>query len=189
MATPNSSLTSYASASDMLDHYDLRTVADLISDNGTRTGGSPNPTRSTVEASPILVKILKSAAGWIEAACLRSQRYSPTDLQALDGVSKEMLIQLNCDLAMGLLFRRRPDKSAPPWSFTAALQVLESLANGDRIFSFVENEEAGLPSEYVMSPADWEEIAMVPQQARRYYGVRADQLNQSGSGSTGSLPN
>jgi len=191
MATPNSAASSYATPSDMLDHYDIRTVADLINDTSVRTGGSPNPVPATVEADPKLVKALNAAAGIIEAATLRSKRYFVADLQALDGCSKEFLIQINCDLAMGLLYRRRPDKGQIPPFFTAAMAWLDQLANGERVFSFEENEDAGLPRAYVETAADVEERAMVAQQACRYFGITADELNPynggiSGTGNCGS---
>lgn len=188
MATPNSSATAYASASDMLEFFDLRTIADLINDQGNRTGGSPDPTPSTVMANTKLLKALKAGAGWIEAACLRSQRYSAIDLHALDGVSREMLNQLNCQLAMAFLFQRRPDKGPLPQFATMAFQMLEAIANGERIFSFEEHEAAGNPNEQVMSEQDWDHLALVPIVAQRFYGKTADLLNPNGAGFTGFTP-
>lgn len=187
MATPNGSLTPYAAASDLLDRYDLRTVADLINDVGRRTGGSPDPNRSTVEADPKLAVALLDGAGWIEAACLRSKRYSATDLHALTGASGSFLKKLNCQLAMAFLFERRPDKGSPPAFLTLAFQTLQAIANGERIFAFAEHEAAGNPIEYVMAAYDWDELALAPVQAQRYYGRTADLLNPRGSGWTSSL--
>jgi len=184
-ATSNSSATSYASASDMLDFYDIRTIADLISDNSTRKGGSPDPTPAVVIVDTKLARALKWASGVIEAACLRARRYHPGDLHALDGVSKELLIGLVCDLTMARLYRRRPDKGPIPPFVEAAMQMLDALANGERIFSFEENEEAGLPQSHVDTAQQIEERAMVPQQAVRYFGVCADQLNPYQSGNFG----
>lgn len=183
--TPNSAASSYATPADMLVHYDIRTVADLVNDQGTRTGGSPNPIPASVEANTTLIKIMNAAAGIIEAACLRSVRYAVADLQALTGCSKEFLIQINCDLAMGLLYRRRPDKGQIPPFFTAAMAWLEQLANGEAVFAFAETEDAGLPRAYVETAQDVIERSMVAQQACRYFGVTADELNPFNGGIRG----
>lgn len=180
MLTPNSSLTSYATPDDMLVQYDIRAIADLLNDRGVRTGGSPNPDPAIVAVDPVLQAMLDKASGMVEAACLRSLRYSPADLQGLTGVSLQLLVGIVCDLAMGYLYRRRPDKGKPPAAFGEALKWLEDLASGERIFSFQETEAAALPSVHVETPAEICERSLVAQEAFRYFGVTGDLLRRAG---------
>lgn len=174
MSTPNSAATSYATPADMLVFYDIRPVADLVNDTGVRTGGSPNPSPATVEASPILQNALDRASGFMEAACLRSDRYTVLDLQSLTGVSLQFLKGIVCDLAMGLLYRRRPDKGKPPAAYGEALKWLEELASGERIFAFAEVEAANLPLATVDTPAQICQRGLVAQEAFRYFGFTGD---------------
>lgn len=171
--TPNSSLTPYATPADMLVYYDIRPIADLCSDNNTRLGTTPpnpNPDHAIVAASPILAQMLLVASGMVEAALLRADRYGVADLQALDGASQAFLIKLVCDLTMGELYRRRPDKGMPPPFYTAALEWLEHIASGDRVFAFAETEAAGLPLGVVDSQQTLWQRGMMAQRAARYYG-------------------
>ncbi len=175
MSTWNGALVSYATPTDMLEYYDIRTIADYLSDTGVRLGGAPNPTTATVLASTRLQKFLNNAAGIIESAVMRSAHYSLSDLATtLDGVSKELLVGINCWLAMGALWSRRPRKDTPPFGYEMAMKYLEDLANGERIFSLAEVEQASIPSAHVETPAEIWARGMVAQQAFRYFGPTAD---------------
>jgi len=193
MATINSSTVSYAQPSDLFLFYDLRTVADLASDTGTRIGGSPNPNPTTLAANTNVLAALWLASGWLEAACLRSNRYFPADLLALatvapqvgqpfGNVSQMLLKRIVCAIAMGEMWKRRPRTSKAPEFYVESMKMLEDLANGERLFSFEENEVASIPSAYVEQPADVWQRGLVAQQACRYFGATGDVLWPQGWG-------
>jgi hypothetical protein len=178
--TPNSTTVAYAQPTDLFNYYDLRTIADLVNDQGVRTGGSPNPNPSTLALNPVLLANGMRASGLLESACMRSNRYAVSDLSAVNGASQQFLIGLVCDLWMGLLYRRRPDKGKPPASYGEALKWLEQLADGEAIFSFAETEAAGLPLATVDTPYQIWERSLVAQEAFRYFGWTGDLLRLYG---------
>jgi hypothetical protein len=141
--TPLTSATTYATNLQFLERYDVRTVADLLSDSDTTL------TTSQVQSSTRLTTLLQQASGDIEAACVAGLRYLPTDLQALltnGGTGAEYLIGLTCDLAMWKLMNRRPSPVAtsPPGPAAAALEALQLLRGGERILAFQEAGNAGV---------------------------------------------
>lgn len=74
MATIASGLTSYAAATDILARFDLRPLAQLLSDSGSPLEYSP----AGIAASTALTAILQEASGVLEAAALVGQRYNIT---------------------------------------------------------------------------------------------------------------
>ncbi len=180
--TPNSSATAYAAPSDLFLRYDIRTIADLVSDTGSRLGGSPNPNAATVAASPRLLTLLLVNSGRVEASCVKGQRYLPTDLQALTGVSKQYLVQIVCALTMGDLFRARPDIGKPDETYQEACESLKALADGEQIFAFVETEAAGVMENQVNTPGDVENRFLTTVQMRRLFGRRNNESVGPGPG-------
>ncbi len=184
MSIPASGSTSYATPSDLLIRYDWRSVGQLVSDNGIAVSSS-----AAVALSPILTPMLQQAAGMVEAACTRAGNYviNPTatppinDLAVLNNNSKQVLVGLVCDLAMWLIWLRRPRMTAsdqPPAQCKMALEMLDSLASGERIFGILEHQAAGAMNLTIDTPADVEHRHGVVVQARRYFGRRS---NQSGT--------
>ncbi len=110
----------------------------------------------------------------IEAACLVTERYSVQDLQSLystGGNSASFLIRLTCDLAVGLLMERRPYlEREPPPQFTRALEWLQQLREGERIFAFAEASEAGDPQVAQQSQLDLQIANRATYQASRFFG-------------------
>lgn len=173
MSTPNSAASSYLAASDFLNRYDARAVGDLVSDNGNRV--SP----SNLVNNAVLQEALNDASGMIEAACLRSGRYQPTDLSGLTGVSQRFLWRLIADLAMGLLIERRPDIDRPtPKAYDAALAWLGQLATGERIFGLAEVQDAGLPAAQIESPQTVANRNLTTNVLSRFFGRRLNRYSQ-----------
>lgn len=146
--TPLTSATSYATNDQMIDRYDVRTLGDLLSDTDTSLSSSE------VSNSTRLTTLLKQASGEVEAACVAGRRYVPEDLQAMlddDGVGADLLIGLVCDIAMWRIMNRRPSPVAtdPPGPAKSALQALEQLRGGERIFPFDQSADAGKTVEKV----------------------------------------
>lgn len=171
--TPNSATSSYLAASDFLARMDARTVGDLCSDSGVRISASAligPPVNANLQAA------LDDAAGTVESACLKGQRYQPTDLSALIGVSQKYLWRLIATLAMAFLVQRRPDLNRPlPLALPWAMDQLEKLGQGERIFGMVEAQEAGLPQVYQELATDVQRRDLIDVQGRRFFGRRVDQ--------------
>jgi hypothetical protein len=164
--TPNSSAVSYLSAADMLNRADARLVGDLVSMNGVRVQ------LPALLTNPVLLAALADASGEVEAAVLRGNRYQPADLLALTGVGQTRLYRLVKDLAMLLLFHLRDDVGPVPPKYTSALEELEKLACGERIFSFVESQNAGLMQHAKETWSDRRARNLLSYQARRFFGPR-----------------
>lgn len=150
--TPLSSTTPYCSAAVLIQYHDWQQVADLL-----RDGDSPRPSRSALldpssAEGAILLQVLLSASGQLEAACLVGNRYVPADLVALSAsntATKARLEKLVADLAFWALMQRRQPASADPKNCPGALQAIEALdqlRDGKCIFGFAESGDAGLPA-------------------------------------------
>lgn len=182
--TVNSNLEPYADASDLFDYHDWTMVADNL-----RDGTDARPAKADLEnpaSAPYgvrLYRILKSASGKVESACLVKKMYTPEDLAELiridedtgeyvGGNSAETLVKLVCDLAFYQSSQRKQPNSGDPKNVPGAveaLELLDRLRDGERIFSFQETQNAGLPS--VVTP---EPTALVTPnvvgRTRRVYG-------------------
>lgn len=163
--------TPYCTVVRLFVHHDWQQVADLM-----RDGDEPRPTRlclqdSTSDPGANLLLILLAASGALESACMIGNRYSPTDLAALTNSGLGRLQKITADLAFWALAQRRQPGSADPKSVPGALQALEELdrlRDGDRIFGFVESAAAGLPS--TANPDPGQRPDAVTGLAARYFG-------------------
>lgn len=130
----------YATAQNLLDRYDARRIADLVSDSGTRT--------LAPQSSPVLLACLDDASGEVDAACRVAQRYTSADLSGLTGNANALLVRLVCDLAYGMLVARRGyaanDNAVMAPREKIAFDMLEALRRGERIFSGEDQAEAGV---------------------------------------------
>lgn len=171
MSTPASSVASLLSPGEFLKRYDVRTVGDLCSDTGTRI------TSDALPSNPNLLAALDDAQGLVEAATLVSSRYLPADLSTLTGTGQRLLFRILADLTIGLLYKRRPDKGDPPRAFTDAMDWLDLLRKGERIFGLQEHAEAGLFAHEVETAAVVEARDGVVVQAENLFGMRARRLN------------
>jgi len=139
--TVRSTATGYCSPSEMLEHYDKRLVGMLISDTGV-----PVTDDAAIQNSNILRAALLQASAEVEAACYRGRRYSKEDLDAIyssNTAAKRLLTWLVASIALYRLWQRRGDPKLVVGDFTFALQYLEALETGKRVFPLLETEEAG----------------------------------------------
>lgn len=167
MSTPLSSETPYCTPAQFVNGADIRTVAQLLSDTG-----SPMTT-AQVQASPVLFQLLAEASGWLESECFKGQRYTPTDLQSLQGNSAADLAAIVRGLTIFKLWERRPDlRMNLPTAAQVALKRLTDLKNGEAVFGILEAMEAGIESSVNESPRVVEGRYMVTQQAERFFGRR-----------------
>lgn len=147
--TPAGTATPYCSAARLFQFHDWQQVADLM-----RDGDAPRPTKlclldSTSNEGSQLYAILLAASGELEGACRVANRYSPADLAALTGSGLRRMEKVVADLAFWGCSQFRQPGSADPKDVPGALQAIEELdrlRDGERIFGFVESAAAGLPS-------------------------------------------
>jgi hypothetical protein len=136
---------------------------DLL-DNGTDAG-------LRVQAA------LDSAAGMIEASTLRGGRYSVDDLAGLTGNSAAFLKLIECEIAMAILFARKPLYQVDDYKAALELQdmYLSQLRKGETIFNIEANAEAGTPSYSSPSVVEVQQLGLIRDVARPYYPARRSQ--------------
>ena len=140
---------SFATPADLEPRYDVRSIGDLLADDGTTVSPSAMLTNQNLQTA------LDDAAGEIVAACISNQHYATADLQNLAAQnvttfpSAALLKKLNCALALPNCFGRRIynqdeiAKRIPDWTW--AQDLLEKLKNGIRVFELpVTNVQAGV---------------------------------------------
>jgi hypothetical protein len=178
--TPLTTATPYCSAAELFNRHDWRMVADLIND-----GDGPRPTYAATLNSAVLAAILMDASGELESACVAGERYTPTDLQAMlddDRAGPGLLVAgaglitaLVAHLAFWRLCQRRMPLSGDPTKVPGAkqaLDALEALRKGERIFPFQESADAGLPGTVDPSDPATNPVAVnrIGIQASRFFG-------------------
>jgi hypothetical protein len=159
------SATTYCAADVFIETHDARKVGDLLLDNGTRDADP--------ESSTIVARALLWASGMVETACLKGARYTPTDLAALTGAGQSVLETLVADLAFWFLCKRRHKvavKAKEIAGVEEAFEMLQWLAEGERIFSFQETADAGLPATETETPDQKDDRFGVATIAERYFG-------------------
>lgn len=166
MSTPLSSATSYCSPAQCLTFHDARQIGDLCSDTGTRL----SPTDLLTDGN--LAAALSAASGEVEAACLVGGKYTPTDLQALTGVSAVFLQRLVSDIAMWFLLTRRDSAAKITELYRSTQEKLHRLRLGEMIFGLLDQANAGLPKDQFVSQADIDQLNLNTTIARRFFGVR-----------------
>ena len=139
----------YATYEDLEARYDVRPILDLVSDTGTPAVDAESSTRVTMA--------LSTASGRINAACLNGKQYRVEDLAALTGDDLELLKDICCTLAMGILCRRRQELMKQYQTFISeADQFLARIRKGEHVFNIETNKAAGLPSAEGFTYVDYE---------------------------------
>lgn len=181
--TPLTSAGSYLPTAAMLSRYDWRSIGDLCSDNDVRIPQATLLGNGVISGNANFQAALIDASGMVEEACILGERYQPADLLALPAGSagQGALYRLVADIAIGLINQRRPDKSkgVPP-QYEAALKMLDALADGKRIFPFLETAKAGIIDHKVESARDVAARNQVTWQANRFFGTRSNMLGPPG---------
>lgn len=175
--TPQSTGTSYLSPEDFLTRTDARTVGQLCSDV---EGTVVSPTALLTD--PNLKACLMDASGELESAAMMGGKYTMSDLTALvasGSAAAGTLYRIIRDITLAYLRDRRPDQGhAIPdgveRSMIRSQAMLEQLAQGVRIFGFVETMQAGVMDENILTAAEVTNRNGLVVQAQRYFGIRAD---------------
>lgn len=165
------SATTYCPVSEFLKRVDARVVGDLVSDSGERVASG------SLASDANLAAILLDASGMVEAACLVSGRYTPTDLASLTGASLRFLYRLVSDLTLGMLVQRRPDRKYPiPPQYELAMKWLDRLESGERIFGFQEQMDAGVVDHTVETADIVNDRQMTTTHAQRFFSTRTNRM-------------
>ncbi len=135
-----------------LVRYDWRWCAKNLLDGPTAGTSSPPPTLTDLQnpssaAGSVLATLITEASEILMAAAAVAARYTEDDVRTYGGSLRDRIVS---DLTMGLVLKRRgravtdeKDLSGP---YTEALEYIEALRRGERIFWAVPNvPEAGLP--------------------------------------------
>ncbi|OAI39608.1 hypothetical protein AYO40_01200 [Planctomycetaceae bacterium SCGC AG-212-D15] len=179
MSTPISSATSYASIAQLQQFKDTRLLGDLLLDTGNRESSAAQATDA------ILQLALNWASGEIESACLVGNKYQPADLNALTGMSQANLVGLCCDLAFWKLLGRRYPTMAITEEYRSAMEKLDRLRLGERIFGLQAQMNAGDPADQFMTLSNIDNVNLNTTIACRFYGTRGKVIQATSGGSSG----
>ena len=160
---------------EFLKRVDKTAVAKLASDTTTPVPAADLPT------DPNVIAALRDASGVVESATSVGGRYSKADIAAILAKPTSnacgLLYRIVTDIAWAGLFERRPNKDMPtPPSMERSLAWLDMLADGKRIFPFLESEDAGVMQRVESTVDDVDQRNGAVYQARAFYGVRSDRV-------------
>ncbi len=182
--TPITGATTYCTGTQFMLWFDLRSLADYLSDTTTPIGAilGTDPLqidKVVVAADPTLGSILQAASGMLEMALLKGDRYTPGDLILLTtgpmATSNAALTiaRVVAGIAAPDVIRRRPDLQAPKLAIIEESQeFLKALADGDKILPIQEAADAGRMENQTETLADVESRFMPSFEARRLFGTR-----------------
>lgn len=160
----------FITAAQLTSRYDWRWIGENITDTGV-----PSASQSAVEGSAVVADAIEDASDLVMGAAAIGSRYSEADIAAYGG---RLLTRLVADLTMGLILKRRA-RAVEDWEkisapYTEALEYLEQLRRGERIFWAVPDvAEAGLPGATSVRPLPGINPPTFVQCASRYFGASA----------------
>lgn len=159
-------MAALATPADLCKRFDVRLLGDLVGDDDVRVEPDDLLTDDNLQAA------IDDAWGEILGALLMSKRYSEADLAALTAESKQFLIRINCLLALGNLFERRP------WSdddqrvhatdkADRARKELDALRTGSKVLNLEAQQDAGLPALTTTTVTSVKQASLMVDEARR----------------------
>jgi phage gp36-like protein len=125
----------------MIDRYDIDLIGDLTTDDRETVDRD-----LVLEENPKLQSALEDASGEVDVALLAGGRYSPAQLQNLEGHSGSHLKRIVCALTMAALYQRRPeaaDAESIKRLTEDAREAIKSLRRGENVFGLPQAIEAG----------------------------------------------
>lgn len=158
---------------EFLKRVDKSAVAKLCSDTAV-----PVPI-GNLSTDPVLIAALRDGGGLFEMAVSRGGRYSLADIAVVLAATSTgacgMLFRIITDATWFYLYGRRPNKDveAPP-SFKMSMELLDDLADGKKVFPFLESEQAGTIEHLEVTVDQVEARNGAVYQARDFYGRRSD---------------
>lgn len=164
---------SYASVADLLQRYDFRDIGGLVSDDNREASPVDLATVGT-PGNSIAQACLDDASGDIEAALFSSGRYTELDLTSLTGNSLSYLKRITCDIAMALIYARRPlyDPDKYKMAMETAESHLERLRKGENVFNLQPQIDAGTPDIDGPSTMDFQNLNLIRDRVRNFFPGR-----------------
>jgi len=163
----------YASVAELLQRYDFRDIGGLVSDDNREVPPTDLVTVGNF-GNTISQACLDDAAGMIEAALFASGRYTEVDLTGLTGYSLSYLKRINCDIAMALIYARRP--LYDPEKYKAAMELsqshLDRLGSGEDVFNIQAKIDASTPAVHGPSTMDFQNLNLIRDRVRNFYPQR-----------------
>jgi phage gp36-like protein len=155
----------FATGEDLVNRYDPRLIADLVSDNGETLPVSEVPANTKVLAS------LDDASGEMLVALVQGGRYTESQVENLTGYGLSHRKRICCDIAMHLLIKRRPivDEDKAAATAKQSREHLKSLATGENVFGIVEIIEAGQLELSAPSAIEIENLNLLPARCSRFF--------------------
>lgn len=189
-STAVSAAASYCTATLLFTFFDVRIIADLLSDTGTPIGviADTDPIQVdpvVVAANTDLAKMLKAASGKLESAVLIGGRYTPGDLILLTGADPAraemadanqayLIAEIVAGIVIPMLYRRRPNITMPKLDIVEdSKEYLAALANGMAVLGLQQSIDAGRAEEQIETVVDVARRNEASWQARRAFGRRA----------------
>ena len=161
----------YAAAADMLERVDERVLQDLLSDDGT-------PVHEVV-GDARLTSAMSAASGRINASVMVAGLYDAAELASLTGDDLAFLKTLTCDIALGILIRRRPSPQTTEWAKAINEQTdgtLELIRSGKLTFNLDAQKLAGQPKVDGPTAVDYQQLNLIPDRTERFYPTRGTRL-------------
>lgn len=175
--TMDSALTSapYLTPSELVQHVDVRLVADLVSDTGSRVGSSTDTAAmlAALAANAVLLAKINAACGELESMALRGQVYTQANLAQIASsgtMAAVYMKQLLSHLTVCRLWQRRADKGPVPKIYESAIEEVKNLGTGQAIFGTLQHEQAGLPLGRPLTIGDPIQAHSIARRAKRYFG-------------------
>jgi phage gp36-like protein len=165
-------MAAHATSADLIKRFDTNVIGDLASDTGTPIASAAFSADANITAA------LADATGEINSAVMVSDLYTSTELTDLSDQDEEYLKRICCDLAMGYLFGRRPEKygEAIDRITKYAREQLELIRTGKRLFNVTARKTAGQPEIDGPSAVDYQNMNLIPDRTRNFYPARGTRL-------------
>lgn len=130
----------FATTAQLCQEFDRRDIAGLCSESD-----SVIVPAASVESNPIAQAAMEKGAALIVSAAAVANKYTEAELESLAASGDQFIIQLNCNLSMGLLLKRRSVQrpAEEPQAVKEANQWLAALRLGEMIFNLPNARDAG----------------------------------------------
>lgn len=156
----------FATANNLVERFDHRLIGDLCSDDGN------DLTLGQVLTDARVAAALDDASGEVLTNLQVGGNYTYEDLEGLTGLNRSHLVRVCCDIAMGLLIQRRPNRVSTEVADKIAEKAREhirQLRKGENIFGFPEKVEAGNLHASHMQATQLEGLNLIPDRMHRYF--------------------
>ncbi len=164
----------YVTVTQLLERYDWRTIADLVSDTDVPV------TLTDLQTDTKLAMAIADASGDIDSALRACGRYSTTDLSTLIGNSGSLLQRICSEIVIAYLFDRRPAYNVDLLDIyrKGKKEHLDKLANGTNIFDLPAVVAAGVPSIDGPTTIEYDNLNLLRDQTRNYFPRRTLPFNR-----------